>query len=135
MDEQDVPSSSGRCKLPATESTLGPGLNSLLLLIKGSTFYADGRLEPTIGSEECDELLANSTVLPFSTIPKLKGKSIYWLFMDEKSKICLLCGLKKGSQGRVLSCVRSDLGHRPFRCPGIDGGCKRCGPDDRFVCH
>jgi hypothetical protein len=64
------------------ESTLRPDLSSLVLLIKGPTFYADGRLEPTI-----DELLANITGLPsLSTTPKLKGKPIYWLFMNEKAR-------------------------------------------------
>jgi hypothetical protein len=112
------------------EPNLDARLHSLLLLLKKSAFYVEDRLEPSIGSDECNVLLAGITAYPLTFTRGLEGKSIYSLFINTQERTCRICGSIKGSPVRAISCVRSDLGHRPFHCPGIKEGCKRCGPND-----
>jgi len=112
---------------------LEPRLQSLLRLIIEAPFYKNDSLEPTIGCEEGTKLLAKSNLQGIGSNPKLISKSIYRLFVNEEKRQCLLCGAIKTTHGRALSCVRSNLDHRPFHCIGIDGGCGRCGDNNGYV--
>ncbi|PVG03763.1 WD40 repeat-like protein [Serendipita vermifera] len=112
-----------RGKPAMEEKTIKEEYKVLVERIKASEFYKTNEMEPTIGSKEG---LAILDVLRHETIYK---KSIYWILVDEPTKICLLCGIHRVSQERAMSCVRSDLGHKPFCCPGMEAGCKKCGPE------
>jgi hypothetical protein len=112
------------------ESTLEPAFRDLLDLVRNSGFYLRDEHEPIIGTEEGDAFLAQSDkiqeYLGQSLRSQVRDKSIYHLLIDEKSTRCRLCGASKSAPVRVLQCVRAHLDHRPFHCPGIGEGCKRC---------
>jgi hypothetical protein len=110
------------------DAALEPRLHSLLQSIRNSSFCVENRHEPKIGSEEADQLFNNDDELRRQAYSKLKGKSIYYLFLEEQSRKCVLCGAKKTSTTRAVSCVRSHINHRPYGCPGIKGSCRKCNP-------
>jgi hypothetical protein len=83
-----------------------------------------------MGSEEGHQLFLQVEGLDFSVGLKHRDKSIYHIFMEEETKRCRLCGVNKGSHIRAVSCVRSHINHRPFRCVGLKLGCRKC--DDRI---
>lgn len=118
------------CNVP---TTLDPSLRLLLELIMASEFYLNDRCEPSLGSSESTSLLIRCGLEVLEKRPNLLGKSIYWLFVDEEKKQCRICGACKSSQGRVISCIRSNLDHRPFQCLGAKSGCNRCGQESGYV--
>ncbi|KIM30298.1 hypothetical protein M408DRAFT_296558 [Serendipita vermifera MAFF 305830] len=56
-------------------------------------------------------------------------RSLFTLFVDEKLRCCLFCGSSKTTISRALGCVRSHLGHKPFRCTG----CQSCNPVNGYA--
>jgi hypothetical protein len=114
-------------------TTLDPSLRLLLQLLMEEPFYSNDQLEPVLGCPESQSLLIKSGTEGLANDPKLVGKSIYWLFIDEEKKQCRICGTRKTSQGRVISCIRSNLDHRPFGCRGAEGGCNRCVQESGYV--
>ncbi|PVF92396.1 hypothetical protein CPB86DRAFT_717564, partial [Serendipita vermifera] len=101
-------------------------LRSLLHAIRRSNFCVRNQHEPVIGTQEAEDLFCNNEDVRQQVNSKLRDKSIYYLFLDEQHRRCCLCGCTKTSATRAISCVRSHLGHRPFPCPGAEGGCRRC---------
>lgn len=99
---------------------------SFLNLVQQSNFYSENRLEPRIGSPEADALFGQEDAIKTFIKARSKGRSIYTLLIDKPSYTCQLCKSRKGSLVRALSCVRSHLDHRPFRCPGAQSDCKTC---------
>jgi hypothetical protein len=115
------------------EASLDPKLRALLRLIPNTAFYAENRLEPNVGSEEGLQLFVQVDGLQSSLKFKLRGKSIYRLFVEETTKRCRLCGVAKGTQTCAVACVRSHINHRPFRCLGLKDGCRRCNWRNGYV--
>jgi hypothetical protein len=125
---------------PIDEALIKPEFKPLVDRIKASVFHSEHQLEPTIGSKEGIALLDGITILDADMSRvcqhgKTSGKSIYWLLVDHKTKVCRICGIRRGTEQRAIGCVRTDLGHRPFRCPGIDANCYRCGPYPYVYVH
>ena len=116
-----------------TERSYHPSvaLRVLLDCIKLSSFITDQVSEPCITDKYSISVLAQIIDLPqcppidFGT-PK---GSLYTMFIDKQSYRCLMCGSSKTSVARALGCVRSHLGHRPFRC----SGCQSCNLHDGYV--
>jgi hypothetical protein len=126
--------SSGRQPNMALAASLEPSLLSLFRLVLASDFYSDNRLEPSIGTVEGDALLSQDEELKSYVQSRFAGKSVYTPFIEEPFNKCRICNSTKTSPIRVLSCVRSHLDHRPFRCPGIGEDCRRCDPVYGCVC-
>jgi hypothetical protein len=105
-----------------------PYLRSCLDRLLQSRFYRENDHEPTIGSLEGDLILGGiPTMLALSPLLMWRiGESIYIAFIDIAERRCLLCGTVKRSIPIALSCVRSHLNHKPFRCPGKSSGCNLC---------
>lgn len=120
--------STGRQPSMNLAASLEPNLRSLFDIILASDFYLENRLEPLIGSAEGDAFLFQDEDLKFYVQPRFAGKSVYCPFIEEQFNKCRICNSTKTSPIRVLSCVRSHLDHRPFRCPGIAEDCRRCDP-------
>jgi hypothetical protein len=108
------------------EQRLGPTRYSLYLLVKNSPFCLEDKLEPTLDSVEGQAMLEKMDDLEIISALRVQRKSIYYLFIDEKTSRCLFCESKKSTPKRALSCVRSHLNHRPFQCPGESVSCKWC---------
>jgi hypothetical protein len=62
-----------------------------------------------------------------------RGKSIYYVFIEEGTNRCRICEMKKTSLYRAIACVRTHLQHRPFKCLGASMACKTCGPQMGYV--
>ncbi|KAG8813430.1 hypothetical protein FRC19_002419 [Serendipita sp. 401] len=110
-----------------------PALRMILNRILQSFFFLNGTGEPDIESEEGKALCApNMLGLIFaaseeeSEVP-MHG-SVYLKFVDLENSKCLVCGNHRPSEEHLLECVRSDLGHLPYRCEGVDVGCGICSP-------
>ncbi|KAG8757168.1 hypothetical protein FRC14_002308 [Serendipita sp. 396] len=110
-------------------SSLPLPLQQLLKLIRDSSFCAHNALEPTIGSSEGRGLLSQIDEFHSSSSLHRAKKSIYYLFTDESTKRCQLCGTMRSTNQRVITCVRRHLNHSPFTCLGAPQGCKLC--DDK----
>ncbi|PVG00148.1 hypothetical protein CPB86DRAFT_824599 [Serendipita vermifera] len=109
------------------EENLELNLRTVIERIKRSAFYVDNTLEPTVGSQEGATLLAGCCPPGFLGRRGVTGKSIYQVFINDTDNTCGLCGQSKTTNGRAISCVRAHLDHRPFCCPGPEGGCLKCG--------
>ncbi|KAG8800938.1 hypothetical protein FRC16_001654 [Serendipita sp. 398] len=103
-----------------------PERRALLEQILVSQFYLRQDHEPQFGSPdaECVPLMAGTFLSLACNAPR-KG-SIFSLFVDMNTKMCLFCDKTHGSVERVIGCVRKHLGHRPFVCRGVKDGCKSC---------
>ncbi|KAG8838960.1 hypothetical protein FRC18_001779 [Serendipita sp. 400] len=103
-----------------------PERRALLGQILVSQFYLRQDHEPQFGSPdaECVPLMAGTFLSLACNAPR-KG-SIFSLFVDMNTKMCLFCDKTHGSVERVIGCVRKHLGHRPFVCRGAKDGCKSC---------
>jgi hypothetical protein len=112
----------------ATSRYPDPILRRLLLAFKESQSYLCDQLEPILGSQEAERLLAQIEIdsCKFIIGRDRAGKSILLVFIDTTSISCLMCGKAKGSLERALGCVRAHLGYRPFWCSGASVGCKTC---------
>lgn len=103
-------------------------LSELYRIIKVSSFVLNHQLEPVLSSEEGRTLV--KAILYVPDCPNAawedSDRSVFTLFIDCKAYMCLICGRQKTSLERVIGCVRSHLGHRPFICPGAVVGCASC---------
>jgi hypothetical protein len=92
-------------------------------LVIDSLHLYENRIEPDQNSPEAIQILGPAAAcLPSTTAPG----SILNVFVDSVEKRCLVCGATKTSMPRILGCVRSHLGLRPFTCPGLQKGCRKC---------
>ncbi|KAG8784807.1 hypothetical protein FS842_000756 [Serendipita sp. 407] len=105
---------------------LSASLQQLLLLILESSFYVGNTLEPTIGSQEWKSLVSSIDDWDERLEIGLRRKSIYYLFINEGTKECRLCGLQKSAPIRAVTCVRRHIDHKPFQCSGDMEDCRLC---------
>ncbi|KAG8752199.1 hypothetical protein FRC14_007240 [Serendipita sp. 396] len=110
-----------------------PVLRIILNRILQSFFFLNGTGEPDIESEEGKALCApNILGLIFAASEEEREVpmhgSVYLKFVDLENSKCLVCGNHRPSEEHLLECVRSDLGHLPYRCEGVDVGCGICSP-------
>jgi hypothetical protein len=96
-----------------------------------SSFLRENILEPLIGDDYSTVVLMDLIDIPgFPLINRRqRGQSLYTLFIERPSNMCLMCGKPKTSLARALGCVRSHLGHRPFIC----SGCELCDNTEGYV--
>ncbi|KAG8799565.1 hypothetical protein FRC16_004830, partial [Serendipita sp. 398] len=110
-----------------------PVLRMILNRMLQSFFFLNGTGEPDIESEEGKALCAPN-ILGLIFAPSQEESevpmygSVYLKFVDLENRKCLVCGNHRPSEEHLLECVRSDLGHLPYRCEGVDAGCGICGP-------
>jgi hypothetical protein len=112
----------------ATSRYPDPIHRRLLLAFRKSQPYLCDQLEPILGSQEAEWLLAQieTDSCKFIIGRDRAGKSILSVFIDTTSMSCLMCGKVKSSLKRALGCVRAHLGYRPFWCSGASVGCRTC---------
>jgi hypothetical protein len=105
----------------------------LLGLIRGSGFLLMNNLEPSIDSDEGQELVRKVAYLSgYPSIPsQLSSSSIFTLLVEFRERRCLMCGYVRTTLERAIGCVRSHLDHRPFACGGLSSGCLTCRGDSR----
>jgi hypothetical protein len=108
-------------------------LAQYLDLINDSFFKWLDLPEPTLDQEEGRRLLEMVSCLPGCPLvpERYRRRSIFILLVDCAEKKCLVCGVKKGTLERAISCVRTHLNHRPFLCRGRSIGCRTCGEKSR----
>lgn len=97
-------------------------LLSCLKRVLSSAFLHSQEREPTIDSFEgrlIRGLSVSTRRVPSQSTTK---ESVYLIFVDRRSHTCMICGKKKGTNMRAVSCIRYHLNHRPFHC----SGCQRC---------
>ncbi|CAG8750815.1 1242_t:CDS:2, partial [Acaulospora colombiana] len=84
-------------------------LASLLRAIQISKFVKENRLEPNLGSPEANEFLELNGASQVQVDSTLRGRSIYFLFIEDKQKKCRVCGGTKSSATRAVECMRDVL--------------------------
>lgn len=112
-------------------------LRRLLDFVLTSAFILEQTHEPFLADKPSLHLLERIIHLPQCPPIDFRNskRSLFTLFVErapfvEKTLFrCLFCGLCKTSMPRALGCVRSHLGHKPFRC----SGCQSCNPVDGSV--
>ncbi|KAG8854665.1 hypothetical protein FRB91_003214 [Serendipita sp. 411] len=114
-----------------TSSQLNIERRALLEEILGSPFYLNQEHEPQLGTFDAELVLLVGDMSTLASIAPRKG-SIFSLFIDMDAMMCLFCDQVHRSVERVIGCVRSHIGHRPFACGGGKDGCKSC-TESRFA--
>jgi hypothetical protein len=99
-----------------------PALKALLCEVRHSNFVLYDEYEPYISEDYSICVLAAIVYLPGCPLIPLASLqcSLFTVFVDRSEYRCLFCGSCKTSLTRAVGCVRSHLGHRPFRCTGCD---------------
>jgi hypothetical protein len=112
-------------------SPLDFNCRKLLAYILDSHYYLFDLPEPKLGTEEGTNILRHLAEEQGVTFPPNQvkpGTPLSALLTDPTQPKCLICQKKKTTAQRAVECVRSHIGHRPFRCGGSSQGCPTCRP-------
>lgn len=106
-------------------------LRSLLDYVLPSAFILDQSHEPFFTDKLA--MLFIERIIHLPQCPPIdfgnSKRSLFTIFVEKAAFRCLFCGLCKTSMPRALGCVRSHLGHKPFRC----SGCQSCNQVDGYA--
>ncbi|KAG8854664.1 hypothetical protein FRB91_003213 [Serendipita sp. 411] len=117
-----------------TEESPHPDAQKRALLVEflRSGFYLNQEHEPRLGTFEA-EFVFNMAGVPSSLACNApRNGSVFSPFVDMDTMMCLFCDKPHKSVKRVIGCVRSHIGHRPFACGGDKDGCNSC-TESRWV--
>jgi len=102
-----------------------PALRALFECVRSAHFVLTHAHEPSL--KDVYSIFALEYISSLPGCPSIASEnldsSLFVVFADSSNNLCRLCGSHKRSLSRVLTCVRSHLGHRPFHCTG----CQSCG--------
>ncbi|KAG9052180.1 hypothetical protein FS842_010362 [Serendipita sp. 407] len=111
-----------------TEESSHPDAQKRALLVEflRSGFYLNHEHEPRIGTVDA-ELIFYMAGVPLSLADDApRNGSIFSPLVNIDTMTCLFCDKVHKSIERVIGCVRSHIGHRPFACGGDKDGCNSC---------
>ncbi|KAG8787001.1 hypothetical protein FRC15_010253 [Serendipita sp. 397] len=117
-----------------TEESPHPDAQKRALLVEflRSGFYLNQEHEPRLGTLEAEFVFSMAGVPSSLAYNAPRNGSVFSPFVDMDTMTCLFCAKTHKSVKRVIGCVRSHIGHRPFVCGGDKDGCNSC-TESRWV--